>query len=63
MILTSCILCAPHSFAAQPIKAQVSKSYVDISRMIEYNNYDTADQQLKDILSKIQMIWKQNHYS
>lgn len=25
MILTSCILCAPHSFAAQPIKAQVSK--------------------------------------
>lgn len=52
MILTSCILCAPHSFAAQPIKAQVSKSYVDISRMIEYNNYDTADQQLKDILSK-----------
>src|SRR5574344_871344 len=52
MILTSCILCAPHSFAAQPIKAQVSKSYVDISRMIEYNNYDVADQRLKDILSK-----------
>lgn len=52
MILTSCILCAPHSFAAQPMKVQVSKSYVDISRMIEYNNYDVADQRLKDILSK-----------
>lgn len=52
MILTSCILCAPHSFAAEPIKVQVSKSYVDISRMIEYNNYDIADQKLKEILTK-----------
>ena len=51
MILTSCILCAPHAFAA-PIKAQVSKSYVDISRLIEYNNYENADQRLKEILSK-----------
>ncbi len=52
MILTSCILCAPHSLAAEPIKAQVSKSYVDISRLIEYNNYADADQRLKEILSK-----------
>ena len=51
MILTSCILCAPHAFAA-PIKVQVSKSYVDISRLIEYNNYEDADQRLKEILSK-----------
>ena len=47
MIVTSCILCAPNVFAAQPIKAQVSKSYVDISRLIEYNNYSDADQRLK----------------
>ena len=52
MILTSCILCAPNVFAAQPIKAQVSKSYVDISRLIEYNNYSDADQRLKEILKK-----------
>jgi tetratricopeptide (TPR) repeat protein len=52
MILTSCILYAPHAFAAQPIKAQVSKSYVDISRLIEYNNYQDADARLKEILSK-----------
>ena len=52
MILTSCILCAPHSFAAQPMKVQVSKSYVDISKMIEYNNYEVADQRLKEILNK-----------
>ena len=52
MILTSCILCAPHVFAAQPIKAQVSKSYVDISKLIEYNNYEDADARLKAILSK-----------
>lgn len=52
MILTSCILCAPHVFAAQPIKVQVSKSYVDISKLIEYNNYEDADQRLKAILSK-----------
>ncbi len=51
MILTSCILCAPNSFA-EPIKAQVSKNYVDISRLIEYNNYSDADQRLKEILSK-----------
>ena len=52
MILTSCILYAPRSFAAQPIKAQVSKSYTDISRLIEYNNYEDADARLKEILSK-----------
>lgn len=52
MILTACILCTPHSFAAQPMKVQVSKSYVDISKMIEYNNYDVADQRLKEILNK-----------
>lgn len=52
MILTSCILFAPHSFAAAPIKAQVSKSYVDLSRMIEYNNYEDADKKLKEILTK-----------
>lgn len=52
MILTSCILCAPNVFAAQPIKAQVSKSYVDISKLIEYNNYEDADKRLKEILSR-----------
>lgn len=52
MILTYCILYAPHAFAAQPIKAQVSKSYTDISRLIEYNNYEDADARLKEILSK-----------
>lgn len=52
MILTSCILCAPQSFAGEPIKVQVSKNYVDISRLIEYNNYDIADQKLEDILKK-----------
>lgn len=52
MILTSCILCAPHSFAVQTIKAQVSKSYVDISKLIEYNNYEDADKRLKEILAK-----------
>lgn len=52
MILTSCILYASHAFAAQPIKAQVSKSYTDISRLIEYNNYEDADARLKEILSK-----------
>ena len=52
MILTSCILCAPNVFAAQPIKVQVSKSCVDISKLIEYNNYEDADQRLKAILSK-----------
>ena len=52
MILTSCILCAPNVFAAQPIKVQVSKSYVDISKLIEYNNYEDAYQRLKAILSK-----------
>lgn len=52
MILTSCILYAPHAFAAQPIKAQVSKSYTDISRLVEYNNYEDADARLKEILSK-----------
>ena len=54
MILTSCILCAPQSFAAaqQPIKAQISKNYVDIGRMIEYTNYAEADAKLKEILTK-----------
>ena len=52
MILTSCILYAPHASVAQPIKAQVSKSYTDISRLIEYNNYEDADARLKEILSK-----------
>lgn len=50
MLLTVSMLCTNSSFAAEPIKAQVSKSYVDIDRMIEYNNYDTADQKLKEIL-------------
>lgn len=52
MILTACMLCVNPSFAAQPIKVQVSKSYVDISRLIEYNNYEDADSRLKTILSK-----------
>lgn len=52
MILTVSIFCVNSSFAAQPIKAQVSKSYVDINKMIEYNNYETADARLKEILSK-----------
>ncbi len=52
MILTVSIFCVTPSFAAQPIKAQVSKSYVDISRLIEYNNYEDADARLKTILSK-----------
>jgi tetratricopeptide (TPR) repeat protein len=52
MILTSCVLFAPQSFAAQPIKAQISKNYVDISRMIEYTNYEDADARLKEILTK-----------
>lgn len=50
MLLTVSMLCTNTSFAAEPIKAQVSKSYVDIDKMIEYNNYDTADQKLKEIL-------------
>lgn len=53
MLLTASILCTNPSFvSAEPIKAQVSKSYVDIDKMIEYNNYETADQKLKEILSK-----------
>lgn len=52
MLLTVSILYANPSFAAEPIKMQVSKSYVDIDKMIEYNNYETADQKLKEILSK-----------
>ncbi|MCM1338508.1 MAG: tetratricopeptide repeat protein [Muribaculaceae bacterium] len=52
MLLTVSILCVNPSFAAEPIKAQVSKSYVDIDKMIEYNNYETADQKLKEILTK-----------
>ena len=52
MILTSCILCMPQSFAAEPMKVQISKNYVDISRMIEYNNYEDADAKLKEILTK-----------
>ncbi len=52
MILTVSIFYVNSSFAAQPIKAQVSKSYVDINRMIEYNNYETADERLKEILSR-----------
>ena len=51
MILASAVLCASQSFAAEPIKAQVSKNYVDISRMIEYNNYEDADKLLKEILT------------
>jgi len=52
MLLTVSMLCANSSFAAEPIKAQVSKSYIDIDKMIEYNNYSEADQKLKEILSK-----------
>ncbi|MGN0031845.1 MAG: tetratricopeptide repeat protein [Candidatus Gastranaerophilaceae bacterium] len=52
MILTASMLCVNPSFAAQPIKVQVSKSYVDISKLIEYNNYEDADSRLKEILSK-----------
>ncbi len=52
MLLTVSMLCANSSFAAEPIKAQVSKSYIDIDKMIEYNNYSDADQKLKEILSK-----------
>ena len=52
MLLTVSIFCVNSSFAAQPMKAQVSKSYVDINRMIEYNNYETADARLKEILSR-----------
>lgn len=52
MLLTVSIFCVNSSFAAQPMKAQVSKSYVDINRMIEYNNYETADARLKEILNK-----------
>ena len=54
LIATSCILSAPNDSTAQTLKVgvSVSKSYVDISRMIEYNNYEDADQRLKEILSK-----------
>ncbi len=52
MLLTVSIFCVNSSFAAQPMKAQVSKSYIDINRMIEYNNYETADARLKEILNK-----------
>ncbi|MBO6257382.1 tetratricopeptide repeat protein, partial [bacterium] len=52
MILTSCVLFAPQSFSAAPLKAQISKNYVDIGRMIEYTNYAEADAKLKEILKK-----------
>ena len=54
LIATSCILSAPNDSTAQTLKVgvSVSKSYVDISRMIEYNNYEDADKRLKEILSK-----------
>ena len=52
MILTSCVLFAPSSFSAEPLKAGISKNYVDIGRMIEYTNYAEADAKLKEILQK-----------
>ena len=54
LIVTSCIFCAPEISTAQTLKAgvSVSKTYVDISRLIEYNNYEDADKSLKEILSK-----------
>ncbi len=54
LIVTSCIFCAPEISTAQTLKAgvSVSKTYVDISRLIEYNNYEDADKRLKEILSK-----------
>ena len=53
MILTASIFYAPNSIAAQqPIKAQISKHYTDISQLIEYNNYEDADKRLKEILTK-----------
>ena len=54
LLATSCILCAPENSTAQTLKVgvSVSKNYVDISRMIEYNNYEDADKRIKEILSK-----------
>lgn len=54
LLATSCIFCTPEFSAAQTLKVgvSVSKNYVDISRMIEYNNYEDADKRLKEILSK-----------
>jgi len=55
LIVASCVLSAPVSGSAQTLKAgvsAVSKTYVDISRLIEYNNYEDADARLKEILSK-----------
>ena len=52
MILASCVLFAPASFSAEPLKAGISKNYVDIGRMIEYTNYAEADAKLKEILQK-----------
>lgn len=54
LIATSCILAAPNTTTAQTLKSgvSVSKNYVDISRLIEYNNYEDADKRLKEILSK-----------
>lgn len=54
LLATSCIFCTPGTSTAQTLKVgvSVSKNYVDISRLIEYNNYEDADKRLKEILSK-----------
>lgn len=54
LLATSCIFCTPGTSSAQTLKVgvSVSKNYVDISRLIEYNNYEDADKRLKEILSK-----------
>ena len=54
LLTASCVFCTPDISLAQTLKAgvTVSKTYVDISRLIEYNNYEDADKRLKEILTK-----------
>lgn len=54
LVAAACIIGTPDFASAQTLKVgvSVSKHYVDISRLIEYNNYEDADARLKEILSK-----------
>ena len=49
------ILCASNAYAQQELQAKVAKAqknYTNIEKLIEYNHYEEADEQIRAALNK-----------
>ena len=51
MILASVLCSATNAFASE-IQAKVEKSYVEIDKLLEYNEYERADKMISDALKQ-----------